>query len=125
MNIPDVLKGKEVQKFEDTIEYYCFTDNLDAKEPQLVEEKLFDIRDFYRQNFQPEMIKRYFLGWEIKHNGYYEGKGGSIASTPNEYGIFSDVFSSTYPIGKRYILTLSDFVDCCLNSGIKLNWRDK
>jgi len=111
--IPKELKG-DVQKFEDVCGYY-FTlfDYVHWRKC------LAPILDFYTQPFKPEMIEEYFEGWKkekIFGISYESGKDFVITAENLAFAVnrkMSDIKPKT----------LSDFVDVCLNSDIKLKWR--
>ena len=118
MGIPKELQRKEVQKFEDWIMSKKVHDVINIRETVIA-----DVRDFYTQQFKPEMIEEYFEGWKgygadsEMHNQNYEWiKGKDRVSVGNSGNIY---------LGIKTIIpkTLSDFIDACLNSGIKLNWK--
>lgn len=59
-----------------------------------------NIKEFYTQPFKPEMIEEYF------NNTLQLGEGRALVYE--------------YKIRK---LTLSDFIDACINSNIELEWK--
>lgn len=133
--IPKELQGKPVEKFEDWLEWLIVIGNF-------LREIVIYLR-FLRQPFNPAMIEEYFEGmnnnmakytniWEYDCNdGFFirmdKGMGelviyiGGVGYCPED-----DIYSYTrytrlYPQPQ----TLSDFIDACLNSDIKLTWRKK
>ena len=146
--IPKELKG-DVQKFEDyfssqlaILDRATFDDLV--KGYHKLSQMMFAVTealDFYTQPFKPEMIEKYFEGWEIERyvggNDFcFINEKGRVSFFHNNYirdGYRIDflieavetkrhLYLKTF-FAKSYPKTLSDFVDVCLNSDIKLKWR--
>lgn len=136
--IPEILKGKEVWKFEDEIDRSCYEpiycmiseDEYDV-DGEFSEERLFDLKDFYTQPFTTDMLN-YFEGWEegvmvgmkfinedkviyCQEWGFNQSQGYSIRVITNK--------SSNLQLIFEMVCSLSDFIDSCLNSDIKLRWK--
>lgn len=100
--IPIELQG-EVQKFEDAVHSIVEYHHYGGGSSDDIINSILRCKDFYNQNFKTEMIEEYF---ESKTNIKLVAKN----------------LITEYVIQKR---TLSDFIDACLNSDIKLTWRAK
>lgn len=103
MNKPKELIGK-VKKFE---EIQCkdllkgqSTVNSVIHQQSNCYTLLTRLRHFYTQPFKPEMIEEYFV------NSLQLGEARALAYQ--------------YEVRK---LTLSDFIDACINSNIELEWK--
>ena len=128
--IPKELKGTEVKKFEDLIK-----DKIDSiekwvdgyKAPEVIMEVLnnyFQLtwiyEKFLNQDFTPDMIEEYFdVALLVEDSSMTDSFCLTI-------GKITDKHLTDYKalIFKPRPETLSDFIDCCLNSGIKLKWRE-
>ena len=96
--------------------------------------QLINLASFYRQDFQLEMIQKYFDITVIPGLSFYTSdrhkidaseyvSGGVLFLTkhkglPGNYGDF------VLGVPFHGIKTLSDFVCACLNTDIKLNWNN-
>lgn len=133
IEVPEFLKGKEVQKFENEIDRSCYDiiyvmtseDDYD-KDADFSEEALLMLKDFYTQPFIRDMPEKYFA--DIAENEFiYSNKDGHQIDCSDfvENGwLFTakrENLSTWTPFHK--IKTLSDFIDACFNSDIKLTWR--
>ena len=120
MEIPKELTG-EVKKFEDWIEPFLhlelggnYVKDFDAVETML------EVRDFITKPFRPEMIEGYF---EFDKSYGEAPKTVFIGKDTIDIGLSGNItFNNETGFVKRVIITLSDFIDACLNSGIKLRW---
>lgn len=79
---------------------------------------------FHNQKFEPEMIMKYFKGWEFNTDERYyyigEHQTAIYVDEDNNY-----LYSESY-IGDNagIIFTLDDFIIYCTNAGINLEWKD-
>ena len=117
MKIPEELQGKEVQKFEEMDFPYSETAfGIEIQKVVLIERK-----NLYTQPFKPEMIE-YFSEWiatEDEDKNLGKLTNINISDSIDEVELnFESSFYQFMPIR-----TLSDFIDACLNSNIKLRWK--
>ncbi len=91
-----------------------------------------DVAEWYNQKFQPELIEKYFEGWE-KHktfvntynysyqNKYLIKEASGIYSMLMNYKSIEDciVLTTLYPE------TLNDFIRDCQRAGIELTYKIK
>ncbi len=106
MKQPRNLEG-EVKKFEDLLYYYEQYDIMGADS---------NIHDFYTQPFKDEMVNKYFD---------YNEMVSILHNKQLKYHQFSVLLKQGYSIriADEALKTLSDFIDACLNSDIKLTWK--
>ena len=108
MKLPEDLKG-EVKKLEDLLRENIALSPLGDTVWSTVE-----ILDFYTQPFKPD--KKYFD---------YCGTTSIIRNEQHKYYQFSANLKHGWSIqmAVESIKTLSDFINACLNSDIKINWK--
>ena len=118
MKTPKELQGKEVQKFED-LALNCAIDNRIV--PITLGGVIANYHHLYTQLFKPEMIE-YFSEWiatEDEDKNLGKSTNINISDSIDEVELnFESSFYQFMPIR-----TLSDFIDACLNSDIKLRWK--
>ncbi len=121
MNRRESLTG-EVKKFEDAI----------MEDPNRVPENslrfIDELQAFYTQPFTPDMIEL-FEGWELipQMKGSPNAKMDFMGYCSNgtlalEYVSDEDIDNIVEKKFSPMPKTLSDFIDACLNSDIKLTW---
>ena len=120
------LKG-EVKKFEDLeIPRYVVNDCGDEypdKNGEHIDAREFDrLKNFYTQPFTPDKIDL-FEGWEKKYDDYYEVIYEDRHAIDYTFTVDMGNYSINYNKLRPKPVTLSDFIDVCLNYGIKLTWR--
>lgn len=91
----------------------------------LFEPDMSMIKDFYEQNFKPELIIELFEGWEkTKWDHYRNGKMCIMIDEHNPGYAMHGKFSSSYNVCP-YPITLDNFITDCQRLDIPLNWRLK
>lgn len=116
--IPKKLQGTEVLKFENLI-FPLLQCEID-KDPIFQQiNNIVRYHALYTQPFTPSMITEYFEEWKFNHDHlfYFQGEFYEIGNGAVEANILCEFFEDYLP------KTLSDFISCCFNSGIKLIWR--
>jgi len=132
----DMLKekqrGQEVHKFEDVFE------GVTVELEELIIEggnsfalgfyvdkwrKLSSINEFITQDFTPDMIEKYFEGWDIKANWTFYSKDYDILVVIDDVQLSIEVGTLDFVFPKP--LTLSDFITFCKSAGIELRWKDE
>ena len=128
MNKPKELTG-EVKKFEDLDITMFMKERNNTREAELCGSMRFSswnhnqVKLFYTQPFKPEMIEEYFEGILKSYDNFCFPDGNSVdCEDYEEFGmIIIDMDNSGMPF--HNIKTLSDFIDACINSDIKLRWK--
>ena len=116
MRKPKILVG-EVKEFIEVITF-CFHPRQSLPEVIKINyEEFFELRTFYSQLFQPEMITEYFKGFEFYN--YYN----------SFYGYSDGIYQINFR-GKELLFaekiqpkTLSQFITNCIQAQIKLEWK--
>lgn len=139
MKIPRELQGKEVKKLENInfsqLRNWFEVSKRSATSRHAAMWIMYEtLRSFYNLEFTPEMITELFEGWcyndvESDKNNYVYDMGEYPAlvyegnyDESGEYTFRVEYTPDTYFYYQR-IKTLSDFIDCCLNSDIELTWK--
>lgn len=132
MNKPKELKG-EVKKFEEWvrdvgIHFFVLYRAADLELSNEIMLGWKKIVSFYTQTFKSEMIEKYFEAKNINTEEYKQ-----IIFSINKKDVYittiesGELWFSGRDYGKsikhNHPKTLSDFIDACLNSDIKLNWK--
>src|SRR3990167_5803062 len=76
-----------------------------------------DNREFYSQQFQPEMITEYFEGWE--YDFFYQRKCYKEVITFIHNSGVMFINGNQFAVSPK---TLSQFITNCIQAGIKLQW---
>jgi hypothetical protein len=110
LEIPEILEGKEVKKFEDLIR--------DLRNTTDYSWGLYinAIDNLYTQPFTPDLIEKYFNKMPFKWYSYYEEENSAWFKR-------SEGDNGGEPYFEPAPKTLSDFIDVMLNLGLKLTWR--
>ncbi len=87
---------------------------------------IFLYKDHVNQPFTPELITKYFKGWEELSNGYYvakyELKNYDVTLNRRDKSCCYEKGLDTYWF--KFPRTLDDFITDCQRAGIELEWRD-
>lgn len=139
--IPETLRGKKVEKFEDldVAMFFHIHDGIKDFSEHDIEKygthrfstwEHNQVKLFYTQPFTPNMIEELFEGWEeIKYEGnddsFYGYKDGHIIIGEKLMSFYYKDHSEAYIIRKEFIKTLSDFISACNNSDITLIFKEQ
>ena len=146
VKIPTELKEKEVEKFETLDIFYnyeytpCKSDCENLEDALYISDRIVIIRKFYTQPFEPEMIVKYFEGictvksLSIGNRVVFDVYNSRILIKKHRdgqdirYSVKVSLMDYKLVLCEKFstsrIVTLSDFIDSCINSEIKLVWKN-
>jgi len=123
MNKPKLLV-EAAKEFINWVQQDCYEktyteleDGDIIKDSVLDEQLLFEMIEFYNQPFKPEMITEYFENIVTDFRGFYRCGTNTIHIGRASMRINAEWI---FPLPK----TNNDFIHNCIQTGIKLTWKD-